>query len=385
MAGNFTSIAGSGAGGAVADETLNQVHMYQEREHDRDLQKKDFENTKALNEQMSQLAQIARQSNMGDVVAGAQAAGISPLAAIGQSFSGPATSSAGSHGSSMRSERLLNSAGQLASLAQAGLLVSERKGQDIANKRMESEDNSVNSALNQFKLEIETREAQGKEVNPVDSALAHALDGLQMNEVLDAGTLQGMENYLNVYGLNYQVLADNMSNSLRAIVDKSLADDKDIPKAKINEVKRKATLLMSEITNLSANTTLLQSQKRLTDEQILHVRKQVKHLEQTIKSMQDSDDVWLWKNDRLGFWIKNATTAAHGALNAVAGGGAIGLASRMARGAERSVQSSVNRKDYRQSNHSKQSKYLPAKNTPRKYGDLSSIATEDMLDNAGGW
>lgn len=330
--------------GAAHDDMKDAVMTGWEYRHDDDIQRQSYEYSRSLNSQMAGLSAEARRSSASDMVAGYRAAGLNPAAAAGTSFG--SVSAGGSVGGSASPAYHSNSGlGKLAleeqkyrdserdlMAAQAENLradAAEKRSRMPGNnwnaknaetqfKRSQAEDASIAATMENFYIEITQ---MGDDAHPVDKAIASAVESLSNDEKLNAGTIKGLQSYLDYYGFNYETLADNAENSVRAYFNKILMDDKKYTQAQADRILNENSKIVKDIAYLGSMMALAASESSLNEDQKKLIARQIQKLNADIQNMHHNDVVWLAKNDKKGLAVKSAYDAA----NAAAAGIGFGL------------------------------------------------------------
>lgn len=342
-------MSGSSAGPAAAIDNLTrearyQLHLKQNQNFDKAQQRRSYEFESALNREMHAM----QSKTIAEQVAGLKQAGLSPTMASGSLASGSSGGGVSAPVTPTGEQDLIGLSGvalqEMQTAANIDLMRSEARHNnsesdilDNEGKRREAEDRTVESSLFAHYNEL-NKKVQDGTATDVEKVMCAALKGLRTDENMNKGTLDGLTNYQDYYGNNYRVLADAMEDIVRTkIFDEMEKDDKFAWSQKELQ-KRQLTLLIKNIVNLSAQTTLLKSQKQLTDKERERIEHDINRIDQDIQRMQHDDVVWLWHNDKIGYWTKVATTAAQGAVNSAAGGIGLGGGLRLMKsGAKKAV------------------------------------------------
>lgn len=346
-AGEMTASSGVGPTGAMDNlvrEGRYQLHLKQNQNFDKAQQKRAYEFESALNREMHAM----QSKTIAEQVAGLKQAGLSPTMASGSLASGSSGGGVSAPVTPASEQDLIGLSGmalqEMQTAANIGLMQSEARHNDAESEilgneseRRNAEDRSVEASLYSHYNEINNKVNKGT-ASDVEKVMWGALKSLAMNESLNKGTLNGMMHYQDYYGNNYHVLADAMEDIVRTSIFNEMDRDKSFAWTQKEHQKKQFDLLIKNIVNLSANTALLKSQKQLTDKEKERIEHDINRIDQDVQRMQHDDIVWLWNNDRIGYWTKTATTAAEGAISGLAGGIGFGGGLRLMKsGAKKAV------------------------------------------------
>ena len=296
MAGEMLALAGAND---AHDDIKDTIFWQMNKNENRFQQEQGFRNQQKLNSQMARLARMQRITAAYDEVHGLEMAGLSPVLAGGGSFSPAGSSAPGaavpssmpnlSHSTLGRlsmDERELsfkqqqwveaqrdlaasqaekNRADAKAAESAAGVSESQSKMNDYVMNLWQSRDESIAASAKAFAENVKN----SPDATDTDKAIAAAFADCSSP---DAGTLEGIEKFLDHVRKNNEVPAQIVSDRLKMAVAQGQLKDPDtlealrrMPEANYNQLTAAAGELVSQM-------YLNDSKKELTDQDVKKTR-----------------------------------------------------------------------------------------------------------------
>lgn len=298
-------------------DTKDFIKTKWQYDHDKEMQRKQFDYQQGLNTQMSRLSAEARRSSASDMVEGLKRAGLSPALASGAQFgsvssggsvsapsSAPAPSSSSGMGKLALEDMKYKQSERALMEAQRRKLDAEAQGTELSNANQEGA-NQVSESI--LRTELEDMQAN----NPEYSSKFRWASALLKNPNFNQGSLDAFSKAMEAIPKPSKADSDMVANKLTQTIDElqlfNLQGDD--PKAKqarelIASLPSEQARQVRETTdNIAANTLLLvaemgktDKQSELIDKQKELIDKQMKELDTIIRATHHKDLIAMWED-----------------------------------------------------------------------------------------
>lgn len=286
----------------IHDDAFYVFAKHESNKFNREMQDREYDYQRKLNEQMALLNKGARRSSALDMVAGLRAAGLSPALATGTT-AGSTSSGGGVSSPASAPSRPTSALGNIGGLVQAAQmwptqkklmdaqahdLESSAESKDIENQSKKDENYMVNGLLQDWV------DRHLDSSNPDEKATAEYMR--DQNEAYTKGSLNGLD-YWTKFTAEQKERAMSIARSEYEKRIYDLRNSNDVARVIYDLPKHERNMMLGQIMQTQQMLLNMRSEKNLTETQINLFKEQAAKVTQEAAKIYHTDPAAMWDNE----------------------------------------------------------------------------------------